>query len=50
MYKDKICIIGAGPSGISALLSFYKEQQNITCYEKQGGLGWIMELYMANRY
>ena len=41
MSKDKICIIGAGPSGISALLSFYKKEQNITCYEKQGDWGGL---------
>ena len=47
MKKQKVCIIGAGPSGISSLVSFYKEREKgnvipeIDCFEKQDNWGGL---------
>ncbi len=45
--NKKICIIGAGPSGISAMYSFLEKKNDginipeITCYEKQSDIGGL---------
>ena len=46
-YIKKICVIGAGPSGLSVLRSFESDNllknsnYNITCYEKQSDWGGL---------
>jgi trimethylamine monooxygenase len=50
----RVCIIGAGPSGIAQLRAFESAERNgekipeIVCYEKQEDWGGSLELYMEN--
>jgi trimethylamine monooxygenase len=41
MTSKKVCIIGAGPSGMSALFQFAKldKMPDVVCYEKQSTWG-----------
>lgn len=47
MSKLKVCLIGAGPSGMSVMFHLNKLKQagvqipQITCYEKQSGCGGL---------
>ena len=40
--KDRVCIIGAGPAGISAAMYLEKKgYTNYVIYEKQNKIGWV---------
>ena len=61
-HADRVCIIGAGPSGLSALYHFNKLQKSgvkipeVVCYEKQSDIGgqwnfsWELYRYIAIDY
>ena len=55
MSKERIAIIGAGPSGLAQLRAFQSaaakgaDIPDIVCFEKQARLGWPLELLLANR-
>ena len=51
----RVAVIGAGPSGLAQLRAFQSAKAGgadvpeVVCYEKQAGLGRLVELHVAHR-
>jgi cation diffusion facilitator CzcD-associated flavoprotein CzcO len=51
--RTKVCVIGAGPCGMSALFHFGQmgnQAPEVVCYEKGNTLAWTLEFYLDDGY